>query len=279
LRFRARGIFQGLDEITLADLYERQRARDFLGIVDASPGRAGRDLRPTAHLWALAEWAELWHGHSPRHLLGWSAVGVAAVLGLAAFVVFLAAKSQRNRRRGASLGLLALASTGLCGMSLQIVSLLVYQVGSGALYRGLSLLLGLFMAGLAVGARLGEAAARRDRHRSVWLCELSTLAVCLGSAWVLPLGATHSWVVLAWSPILGVVTGLAFPVFLAWCRTDAESLEPVAAVTAADHAGAAVGALLTGLILLPLWGVAGTALALSLQKALIGAVMLRRAGT
>jgi predicted membrane-bound spermidine synthase len=278
-RLARRGAAPGLYPGRLVDIYDRHRAEAFVHEIEASLARPGEDLRPTAHLWAVAQWAQKWHGASTGRIVAWSGASIIMVLCLAAVVMGLATRALRRRCQGPSLGLWAIASTGLCGMSLQIVSLLVYQVGSGALYLGLSLLLGLFMAGLAAGAWFGKRQARQEPRRAVWISEGATLSLCLVSAVVLPLGAEHPALVLAFSPIVGAVTGFAFPVFLAFCRGHATEPDPIGPVTAADHVGAAVGALLTGLFLLPWLGVSGTALALALQKLLLGAWVLRRAAS
>jgi spermidine synthase len=115
--------------------------------------RAGinRDGQPAGLRYGLAyESALLSPGQEPffraLHSLDWGPMALGAVLlaGLAALLL---------RRRGAVLAT-AIASTGLVGMTADLLVILVFQVLYGYVYRQVGLLITAFMAGLSVGGLL-----------------------------------------------------------------------------------------------------------------------------
>ena len=73
----------------------------------------------------------------------------------------------------------------------------------------------------------------------------------------------------AWSAVAGVVTGAAFPALLAVCaeRRGGDERRAAARIEAADHLGAAAGALVTSVIWLPVYGIGPTCLMFAALKA------------
>jgi spermidine synthase len=130
----------------------------------------------------------------------------------------------------------SVAGTGFTGMGTFVVVLLGYQSGRGDLYTEVGLLAGLFMAGIAIGS-LGEP------KRLWWVDFLLFMAVVAGVqfAW------RGSWSCFGLSLMAGWCTGATFPAALA-AGGDAARLY------ALDLAGAALGALLAGTLLLPAAG-------------------------
>ncbi len=144
-----------------------------------------------------------------------------------------------------------LLGIGFAGISLEIVLLYMFQAASGSLYWQLGILFAAFMAGLAAGS---APLARNTCPRSAAF--LSTVAAALAAlcavlAWVAPqlitlarpLGAFIGLLVLT-----GALVGAAFPLALARAPGRAGALY------AADLWGSALGALLSGLILVPVFG-------------------------
>jgi len=167
--------------------------------------------------------------------------GVLALLAVGAGV--LAAR----RRPGARAAVLA-ASAGLAGMLLESVVLLGFQVASGVLYLQVGLLLTAFLAGLAAGA--GAAGRVRARPAAAAMAGLALVAALgpppgLPAALALLLGA-------------GACTGLLF------AAAAAGGAARPGRLYAADLLGGAAGALAGGLVLVPVAGLPGTALAAAL---------------
>jgi len=174
--------------------------------------------------------------------------------------------------RGAGLAFAA----GAGGMLLEIAILFTYQVRCGALYGEVSLLLALVMAGTGAGAWRGTAAARAlsspwsRRKIAAVACALAPgAALAMGTAlvpgalvrptlWLMAIGT-------------GFVVGAAYPVALASARpvdgrgSSADAAVPDRAarpglVLAADLCGAGIAAALGGGLLVPVTGIAATAL-------------------
>jgi len=75
------------------------------------------------------------------------------------------------------------------------------------------------------------------------------------------------WLVAGWSGLAGVVTGAAFPVLLvAAAGPGGDERRSAASIEGADHLGAAFGALVTGVIWLPVYGITATCLIFAVIK-------------
>ncbi len=172
---------------------------------------------------------------------------------------------RRPVRRGA---LFPIATTGAAGMGMEVILLFSYQSIEGRLYTGLALLVALFMAGLASGAFLGRRFLGAGDRRDALIAEIGVLIFLGGSAGVLTLFAVSALVPLLWSVVAGLVTGAAFPALLGLAAGahQGDERRAAAAIEAADHLGAAFGAVVTGVVWLPVYGIAGTCLLFAVLK-------------
>ena len=99
-------------------------------------------------------------------------------------IALLALLPGRERRERAAAGA-SVAATGFTLMALQIFLLLGFQAIYGYVYTELAILIGLFMAGIALGSWLGDARAAcnaqhgRSPQRS--FCSRSPLPRCCSS--------------------------------------------------------------------------------------------------
>ena len=116
----------------------------------ALPEAVNRDLRPTTYRLAL-----------DRTLAEFEDLGVGA-LGLLATALVVGGLLLLRPGEGARA--VAVATSGGAGLASQLVVMLAYQVGTGALYREVGLILAGFMLGAALGAAVG--ARRGGWHRS-----------------------------------------------------------------------------------------------------------------
>lgn len=211
----------------------------------ALPEPPNHDLRPTTYRLALA-----------RTLAQGGGAGDAALLLLAAALVVgtLLAFGPRNRPVE-----LAVAASGATGLGLQLALLLAYQVGTGALYRELGLLVAGYMAGAAAGAALGM---RGDARRIVPGAALGQALVALALALVVPLlaggGAAARLLAVAATALAGLLPGAQFA---AAGRALAGSVS-AGTLWAADLAGAACSSLLLLTFVVPVLGVRGAIVAL-----------------
>jgi spermidine synthase len=181
---------------------------------------------------------------------------------------------------------LSVATTGFATMALSLVWLFAFQNLYGYVYQRIGWIIALFMAGLVVGCGWTDRRARRidDRRRlSAYLwsrliaVDLLLAMLSFSVPLILPaLGAVQttaaSLVFVEWSVSLlvlltGTLGGAAFA--LAGGLQLGATGRPGAAagvVVAADHAGACLGALLTGVLLVPVLGIASTAVILGGMK-------------
>ena len=176
-------------------------------------------------------------------------------------------------------------------MALSIVWLFAFQNLYGYVYQRIGWIIAVFMAGLVVGCAwvdrrsrryaVGERAAERLWRRLVAVDVLLTVLAVLVPVLLPALGATSGpaafalveWAVLVMVALTGVLGGSAFALAggLQLAATGRAG-EAAGGVIGADHAGACLGALLTGILLVPVFGTAACAFLLAGIKA--SAVML-----
>jgi spermidine synthase len=204
------------------------------------PEPVNRDLSPTTYRLALAQ----------RLAQSGDAGGTALLLLSAALLVAtLLALGPRSRPVE-----LAVAASGATGIGLQLALLLAFQIGTGALYRELGLLVAGYMAGAAAGAWLGR---RGEARRLVVGAALGQAFVALLLALAAPLvaggGETARPLAVAATFLAGLLPGVQFA---AAGRALAGS-GAAGTLWAADLAGAAFCSLLLLTFAVPALGVRG----------------------
>jgi predicted membrane-bound spermidine synthase len=170
-------------------------------------------------------------------------------------------------------------------MAWSLLILFSYQSRSGALYGRLGLLAALFMLGLAAGGfamrRATELAAVRARRRllAVTLCGLFFAAILPRALpWTatagLPSELIHGLLLLA----AGLVTGATFPTAAGVLQSVGGEVGTTASrLERADHVGAAVAALVCGVVYIPVLGLVGTAwLLVAIEVAALAGLALVR---
>jgi len=195
------------------------------------------------------------------------------------------AVSFRRGRRGLQRTALAwsVGTTGFASMAIEMVLLYTFQTAYGYVYGMIGLVVGLFMFGLVLGSlfmnwhlrSLAETGRAAPHLRSMILLDvaLALFALALGPAldsvrtwtadWALQ-GATYLLVAAS-----GMLGGLVFPLAAAVHLGDEPNTARTAgAIAVADYAGACLGALLTGLVLVPVLGVSGACAAILTTKLL-----------
>ena len=162
----------------------------------------------------------------------------------------------------------AIFTGGLFGISSEVLIIYGYQTQLGFVYRDISILVGVFMLGLAGGASLMNRAVGGRPVR--WLLGLEALqaGLLLLLPWLVGLIGGVSWLYMVLGAAAGFLTGSEFPVA---CRiglgAGGRSGTVASLFDACDHGGAVVGAATTGLILMPLLGLSDSAALLACIKA------------
>lgn len=241
-------------------------------------GPVNEDAYPVSYLHYLMVW-ELIAGEK----WGWSLLGRLKDLRFGWLLLLLAGvilayllpvrKGMTRRSR-----LMIVALTGFTGMAQEILCLYMYQAVQGYLYSRLGIIVALFMAGLAAGGRIGSrfrSSCLKGAFRALLWDQGLLLLLCLG----VPLGwlplffdapgpSWSDWTIGValgtWMFLAGAGTGAAFPIVCATLGQGTVAPGRVAGQAgAADHLGAALGALLPATILIPSLGLAQAGLLLA----------------
>jgi len=261
------------------------------------PAGRNTDLQPTAYLYRLLIWnrttaeagergtADAVNGAilTLRDLTPWTPALALCLLLAAA----LGARRLIRKPAPRFAAIVVIATTGFVAMAVEIMLIFVYQNIFGYIYREIGLIIALFMAGLAVGAWWGHSRStihERITRRTLLLLEGVMIALALlipaaasFGASLLPLIPAGRFILIGIMFFAGFATGAQFPLAVdLYLRGKDEKVGAGAgAVDSADHIGAALGAALTGVLLVPVFGIWATALLLALLKVVSGAVLLR----
>ncbi len=244
------------------------------------PGRAGplnrflageeapadRTVRPVAVLPAMA----LAEGRGAPRLASWlerlQQMGPRFAGGLAILVgVLIAGTGLRSRRAAGEAAAFAL---GLASMGVFVLLLGAWQSTRGSVFAEIGALTAAFMAGIGSGGLVAARGGRR-RERGLSFMGLAVLLLVAG----LPLPFAVPLVIPFLLPVAGLLTGLAFS---AAAGLAGEGSEGAGRGFAADEIGAALGALVCGL-LLPVVGSIPLALSLAVLVALAAPAVFRHA--
>ena len=213
------------------------------------------DFNPRLMQLVFKEWFSR-HGTSPAGFM----LGLAGLL----LLYFLLMKREEY----------ILFSTGFTIMGLEMAIIFAFQVIYGYIYAMIGLIITAFLLGLLPGAVTGVKWAA-DSSVKAGLAEgamllLSALFLCW-CGWFRVV--VHPVWFLIFCFVFSFFAGFQFP---AAARLIGEDRSPAAGCLAADLCGAAVGALVVGTLVIPLWGVGMAVLLLIMVKASSGLVLLLR---
>ncbi len=266
-RYEARGVkVASFSSRRFASLIVPERVTGLRRQIGRWPAEINTDLKPIAYLAALQLWERslvrdrvagdpTWTGQAERWAWLWLAIPLAVWL-------LWQGLSLGRRRPGVGAPIVAIATTGAAGMAAEIVVIYVFQTASGQLYTGLAMIVALFMAGLALGAFLGRRYLTSGLARDGIIADVTVLSFLILSGPVLGAAIDFAPVVAGWSAVAGLVTGVAFPALLGQVarKRSGDERPAAAAIEAADHLGAAAGAMVTGVVWLPVFGTTVTCL-------------------
>jgi len=260
--FPATGFYSLLPPGRMAWLRER---------LEAEPSRIDRDEAPVTYYLNMLLWGKFSASWFVDWLEGLHRLGPwPYLLPLGLFVPLWMLRSALEgiprRRRERHAAILALLVLGLIAMAVQLSLLFSYQSHVGFIFSRIALLNGVFMTGLGLGAgALGQRLARSPRAGLHLALLLTLVAMAL---WLLPslleqvARAPGGWQEYIYPGLClgaGLLTGIGFPLGVnAAHRDTGEVVASSGLAEAADHFGGALGGLVTGALLVPLLGVAGT---------------------
>jgi spermidine synthase len=210
------------------------------------------DARPIAYLYGLLVWADMQKSGIVQTLVDH---GLAVVL---AALAVLAAAGFAVRGRGQAVAY-SVFLAGSASMAFSLVILLAYQSAYGYVYERVGLLVAAFMAGSAGGAYLVREAPR----------PLFILKICeaggAGLLFLAPLFFRYEAMYPVLTALFGMAGGAVFAAAVKYAGTE-DAAGRAGWLYALDLAGSFLGALLTALFLVPLFGIINTLLGMVLLK-------------
>jgi len=276
----------------MADEIDDEKTLEVEGIFAARQVPLNTNMKPATYFYNLLLWSRF-SGSGVESFLGslrsLNAMIIIKWLLLSGVACLLAAIGLRGFRRQlpqdggkwsrAMLGLVLL-TTGLCGMALEIVLIFVFQGLYGYVYTKMGLIMAAFMLGLVLGAPSGRLMAAGKRSPA-WLGLVGVELALLACALLVPKlaglsvspGAAERWLagyeILIYVAVIvvGWGVGAEFPlVNRLYCDAGGTLGTATAITDATDHLGAAAGALLVGVVLVPVLGMAASCAALAALK-------------
>jgi spermidine synthase len=177
----------------------------------------------------------------------------------------------------------AIGTTGCAGMALEIVLIFTFQNMYGYVYQMIGVIVGSFMLGLTLGGYWISSNIKQRNYAGIQLLVKFELILCIYSIMLpflihllyvadtvfikreLSMMVPYLYMLLVFAA--GFITGLEFPlVSNALIGNSYESTAVAGWVDSIDHLGACAGALFTGTILMPLFGVYQTCFIVGLLK-------------
>ncbi len=217
-----------------------QRSRDLTRSLERSAA-LNSDFAPVAYYQQLNFWLSYFDVHP------WIFAGA----GVALLILAIASLDAVT---------FGIAAGGFAGAALELLVIFAFQIVFGYVYEALSIIIMIFMAGLALGSRYAPQFCGPNPLKSfsyiqfgaaLCACALPWLFRFLGSAW------SHSWMVegvlFFMTLVIAVLIGSEFS--LASALREGPVAASASRLYGADLAGAAVGALLVSSILIPRLGI------------------------
>ncbi len=252
-----------------AYLLDAQVAAGFAAGLESGPAvPVNRDGHPSGLRYALAYQSDLL---APGWAAFFRALGRLRLVHGAVAVALLTLAGLVLLRRRRSVLPAIIWSSGVAGMTTDLLLILAYQVLYGHLYRQVGLLITAFMAGLSVGGMgMSRWVARVRRPWGLLLgfeggLMLAGAGVAGGLAWLLgrptPLSPLPYLLLLAMNAVVGGLVGLEFPLAnQILVQEGVETARAAGVLYAVDLLGATLGAVGLSLVLLPALGVVETLL-------------------
>lgn len=244
------------------------------------------DAKPVAYFLNLVLWDAFAGGKLHRFFYRLKDAGIKfflipIALALAGRILYLyVRKRQPNNPRLCSYyrkthALIALATTGFTGMALEIVLLYAFQNIYGYIYERIGVIVALFMVGLAFGGYIANKMIQKkqvDWIKVMLLLEVLIVVYAIFVPFLISIVSVYypiaEAVLISLVIFTGILTGIEFPVANKICAQCGDNIATSAGATdGADHIGAFLGSLLTGILFLPLLGLYGTCLILAALNA------------
>lgn len=246
------------------------------------------DFRPIGYYHTLMFWGDLagaGHTGAFRWLLRiqpWWVLPVAALLLVVPVALRVAGNAANAKRNAHYAVIVAVFTTGLSTMTLQVALLFSFQSTYGFVYEMVGLIVAIFMAGLASGTAFTRRyVARKANMDTLAAVQLSVAALALLIAVVLPRAAEveSGAVVLALFSLVtfvaGLLNGVDFPLAAECYRAVHRGAERSAGtVYGVELFGACLGAALASAVVAPVLGIVACCLLATMANGTAFVVLL-----
>ena len=241
--------------------------------------KLNRDFQPSAYYYNMAFWAARLREPAFEKILKAASFGkvVNVVLGICILIILAGLIGMRkNKYFCKQASLMALMAVGFSAMATQMIILLTFQIIYGYVFLKLGFMLTVFMAGLAIGSFWMTILMKHLKKPLITLMQVNLL-FCILSLWLpgffswllasnrvisLQLGANFMFPLL--SVIAGLLAGVQFPIVNKIYLGNKQEEGRVGGLTyGVDLLGSCFGALLTGVLLIPVLGIAWSCFAIA----------------
>lgn len=243
-----------------------ERLSYVLSSVDRRDARVNRDFLPVSYYYGIALWASYFHpslGKLLDMLAGSNIALVSFPIIIAFGAILLASGAKRNAAVPA-----AVVVNGFAGMTLEVVTILAFQIIYGYVYLYVGLIIAASMSGLAAGSFwINRIAGDIEELKALFKIQLAMLLFSILLPLVLNALAYGSPRAVLMLPLLvaipGFLAGMAFPLAGRLFATE-ETGKAAGILYSGDLFGSCLGALLSSALFVPIWGLQGTCVILTI---------------
>lgn len=236
------------------------------GVVkEGGSARINSDSRPISYYYGLIFWATLFKDSLfSTALRGVTAAVVWKFIGL--FIILVALASTIFKRSFRRASLMAIMAGGFSSMAFQILILLAFQTMYGYLFYKLGVILTAFMAGLAIGASLViKMMEEIKRERLLMIAIQGDFLIFSVILAAILSGFCPESIFPLLSLLAGSICGSQFAIVSKVLTGLKDDVGRIGGLSyGMDLAGSFLGALFTGVFLVPIVGIAGTCYAIAL---------------
>ncbi len=219
--------------------------------------KINKDTTPSGYNYNIIYWFSIFYPKLSKGLSSLSKINFLwLLLGLAGlFLLFISSTRKKARKKGL---ILAMAIAGFSLMAIETILILGFQLFFGYLYYRLALLIAILMAGMALGVWLS--ARKLEKIKSCFSRVISIHLAIIIYCFLLILAFHYlpkiEILFLFKAFLAGLLVGLEFPLLnKLYLENKTESQKKTGIIYSADLIGSCFGALLPGLILIPIFGI------------------------
>ncbi len=250
--------------------------------IDNASVKIDRDLHPRGYMYAIMLWAERASPavHKLIRVLSPDGLGLHPLwLALLPGLVLVTGVLAGQRSPVQSGAVLATGASGFAAIVIEVSAMISFQMLQGSVYFAMSLLTASFMAGLTAGAWVWERLRQKARLIRVQIALAAWSAIAMALVYAMttgglrgPAGTAGFCLVLLCQ---GAVAGALFPAAGEMLiRTGHEVGRGTGWINGAEHMGSALGGMLAGVALVPVFGVTGSMIEAALVAAAACAVTI-----